>query len=279
MHVVQVLAPAIIGAVAGVALGAVLAIPLLAFRHAGRRTLLAGCLVFLAFFAAHGVTMGEVGTIPEPPADAAAFVGSRIQQILAYRPQLWQARTLLQIFAYFLLGLLCWRQGLVGNPAPHRSLLKRTALWGAAFGLAGKTIVVFELLNAHPAEAAALKAVASPALTLGYGAAGALLSMEGAWRGRLAHVAPLGRMALTNYLLQSVVMALLFSPAALALHLSMAACVLVALAASGVQIVLSGWWLRRYQFGPAEWLWRTLTYGRVQPMRIGSGFGLAAAGG
>ena len=35
-----------------------------------------------------------------------------------------------------------------------------------------------------------------------------------------------------------------------------------------VQIPLSGWWLRRFRFGPAEWVWRSLTYGAVQPMRL-----------
>jgi uncharacterized protein len=35
------------------------------------------------------------------------------------------------------------------------------------------------------------------------------------------------------------------------------------------QIVLCRIWLRHYRFGPAEWAWRSLTYGKIQPMRIG----------
>ncbi|MFB3061688.1 MAG: DUF418 domain-containing protein, partial [Candidatus Binatia bacterium] len=35
-----------------------------------------------------------------------------------------------------------------------------------------------------------------------------------------------------------------------------------------LQIMLSGWWLKHFRFGPAEWLWRTLTYGKLQPMRL-----------
>ena len=35
-----------------------------------------------------------------------------------------------------------------------------------------------------------------------------------------------------------------------------------------VLVLLSMWWIRRFRFGPAEWLWRTLTYGRLQPMRV-----------
>jgi uncharacterized protein len=36
------------------------------------------------------------------------------------------------------------------------------------------------------------------------------------------------------------------------------------------QFYFSGWWLARFRFGPLEWLWRSLTYKSVQPMRIGS---------
>jgi uncharacterized protein len=34
------------------------------------------------------------------------------------------------------------------------------------------------------------------------------------------------------------------------------------------EIVLCGWWIRRFRFGPLEWVWRSLTYGKLQPMRV-----------
>ena len=37
-----------------------------------------------------------------------------------------------------------------------------------------------------------------------------------------------------------------------------------------LQVVYSRWWLSQYRFGPVEWLWRSLTYGRAQPMRLDS---------
>jgi uncharacterized protein len=43
--------------------------------------------------------------------------------------------------------------------------------------------------------------------------------------------------------------------------------VVVAVAIYAVEVALSHWWLKSHRFGPAEWLWRTLTYGRRQPMR------------
>jgi uncharacterized protein len=43
----------------------------------------------------------------------------------------------------------------------------------------------------------------------------------------------------------------------------------MALLVFGAQMAWSPWWLARYRFGPAEWLWRSLTYGKLQPMRVG----------
>lgn len=45
--------------------------------------------------------------------------------------------------------------------------------------------------------------------------------------------------------------------------------VLLALAVAAIQVPVSVWWLGRFRFGPAEWIWRSLTYGRAQPMRPG----------
>lgn len=77
-----------------------------------------------------------------------------------------------------------------------------------------------------------------------------------------------GRMALTNYLLQSVVCVVVFYRLGLIGRVAdaqtFAICWVILLA----QLVLSPLWLRSFRFGPMEWLWRSLTYGRVQPLRI-----------
>lgn len=84
----------------------------------------------------------------------------------------------------------------------------------------------------------------------------------------LAPLGDVGRMALTNYIVQ----ALLIVPACIAFDLydrvAPTLGVLLALAVAAVQVPLSAWWLRRFRFGPVEWIWRSLTYGRPQPMRI-----------
>jgi uncharacterized protein len=78
-----------------------------------------------------------------------------------------------------------------------------------------------------------------------------------------------GRMALTSYLTQSVVMTLLFVPYGLGLtRFTTTAQLLFSLAFFFLlQVPISQWWLSRYQYGPAEWLWRSATYGAAQPMR------------
>lgn len=82
-----------------------------------------------------------------------------------------------------------------------------------------------------------------------------------------------GRMALTNYLMQSVICSFIFYGHGLGLvgkvdHLGQ---ILITLLIWIAQMVLSPIWLARFQFGPAEWLWRSLTYWRKQPMRLSRG--------
>lgn len=83
-------------------------------------------------------------------------------------------------------------------------------------------------------------------------------------------LARVGQMALTNYLTQSVICGLLFTGAGLGLfgQLERHQLYYIVAAIWVLQLAWSPWWLNRYQFGPAEWLWRSLTYGKRQPMRI-----------
>ena len=105
-------------------------------------------------------------------------------------------------------------------------------------------------------------------LGLAYAAGLVLLWQRGAaW---LRAFAPAGRMALTNYLTQSIVMGLVFLGYGLGLagRVPPFAFWLLAGLTMAVQILLSRWWLARFRFGPAEWLWRWATYGARTPLRI-----------
>jgi uncharacterized protein len=82
-------------------------------------------------------------------------------------------------------------------------------------------------------------------------------------------------MALSNYLLQSLICTFIFYGYGLGLfgQVGAAAGLLLTVVIYALQVPLSVWWLRRFRFGPAEWLWRTMTYGRRQPFRLAGSSG------
>jgi hypothetical protein len=75
-------------------------------------------------------------------------------------------------------------------------------------------------------------------------------------------------MPLTNYLMQSVIATTLFYGYAFGLYyrIGPGVGVLIAFAIYAVQMAYSAWWMARFRFGPMEWLWRTLTYGKAPGM-------------
>jgi uncharacterized protein len=99
-----------------------------------------------------------------------------------------------------------------------------------------------------------------------------LLFQREAWRRALLALAPVGRMALTNYLLQSVIGVLVFYGYGLGImgKLGSAAQLAVAAGIFALQMIFSRLWLSRFRFGPVEWVTRSLTYGEAQPMRRAS---------
>lgn len=107
-------------------------------------------------------------------------------------------------------------------------------------------------------------------LTAGYlGLVICMLTNE-KWHHRLAKFAPMGKMALTNYLMHSVILSSIFYGYAGGQYgqISRGPQVLMVIAIVIFQMLFSTWWLNRYRFGPMEWLWRSITYKKLQPMRI-----------
>jgi uncharacterized protein len=76
-------------------------------------------------------------------------------------------------------------------------------------------------------------------------------------------------MALTNYLIHTIVFTLIFYGWGLGLYgkFGQSELILFVLGMWLLQLWLSPWWLARYNFGPMEWLWRSLTYAKKQPMK------------
>ena len=179
------------------------------------------------------------------------------------------------VLAMFLLGLYAGKRGLVDDIGGNLSLYRRVFRWSLAVGVAANLAFVLFGLEASPVvpSGALLLSVigfiiGAPALCLAYASGIMLLARQRAWRARLMVFAPVGRAALSNYLFQTLVCTTIFYSYGLGLYgqVGPAAGIVLTVAIFGVQVGLSRWWLGRFRYGPVEWLWRSLTYGRAQPM-------------
>ena len=96
-----------------------------------------------------------------------------------------------------------------------------------------------------------------------------LVVKTGALQKIMARFAAVGRMALTNYLMHSVILTTVFYGYGFSLYGSIPRFWQMGfvVAVIALQLMLSPWWLSRYRFGPVEWLWRSLTYWKRQPFR------------
>lgn len=112
-----------------------------------------------------------------------------------------------------------------------------------------------------------IPAASSPLMALGHVAVVMLLYRSGAVPRLMRRLAAVGRTALTNYLMTSIVCTTLFYGYGFGLYARFhrPALWLVVLAIWAIQLAVSRPWLEHFRFGPAEWAWRSLTYGRAQP--------------
>jgi len=114
-----------------------------------------------------------------------------------------------------------------------------------------------------------LFAYGSTALALGYGAGIVLLAQRPGRQTALRPLENLGRMALTVYLSSTVMFTTLFYGWGFGqlFLLGPAVTTFYAVLFFVTLLVFCTWWLDRFRFGPAEWLWRSLTYLKFQPLR------------
>jgi len=175
-----------------------------------------------------------------------------------------------KILAMFLLGLYAYRRGFFQNLSKHRQFTRRVMVYGFILGLTGN--IVFSTL-ARGAEAALPPSPAGivgvigyafgvPALAFFFIALIVTLWQKRGWRRALSVLAPVGRMALTNYLLQTIVCVFIFYGYGFGQFGKFGAlrATVTALVIFLFQIVLSALWLKYFNYGPMEWIWRQLTY-------------------
>ncbi len=174
----------------------------------------------------------------------------------------------------FSLGAAIGRSGILEDLPRFLPLLRKVAWIGIPVGLVLNLLLAtiytdqWAPLGESGSLGTAAEVLRSPAallLAAGY-CAGIVVALRSGWGRRLfGACAPVGRMALTNYLVQGFLMAFVMygiGPGlGLAGKIGSCAVLLICVAFFAFQVAYSHWWLRRYRFGPMEWLWRALTYG------------------
>jgi uncharacterized protein len=183
---------------------------------------------------------------------------------------------LLYALGRFLIGAWVGRHQWIARARDFLPGWRRTMRWALPGGLILEGLAV--LLNESPLIddfahreffSTSIHHVAVPLLAAGYVAATVVWFESGRGPRILAPFAHVGRMALTNYLTQgSVIAFVLFGVGpGLALAGRIGTCALTAIVVLvfAGQVLFSRWWLRRWQYGPAEWVWRALTYGKRPP--------------
>jgi uncharacterized protein len=209
------------------------------------------------------------------------YAHGTVRQILAQNWVEWKQELPAELFAIyaaalFLLGMWVWRAGIVQRLDEYRPVLKRVCAWCIPVGLVISTYVAIVKAVVPPGTVSlwgwfsgTLWLPGSHILAAGYASGLALLFLREDWRRFLLPFAAVGRMALTNYLMQSVLCTLFFYHYTTGLYgrIGPAIGLVPTVILYGAQVVFSNWWLKRYRFGPMEWLWRGMTYGKFPSMR------------
>lgn len=172
------------------------------------------------------------------------------------------------LLAMFLIGSWFVRSGVMENTQAHLPLFRKLALYGLPIGI-GLGLVGSTITMSHtPGDnydgfqlARGLAMLGNLPASLGYVGLVVLMLHSRSVLSQIRVLAPAGRMALSNYLLQSLICSWYFYGYGLgnwgmgrATQLGFVVVVFV------LQIALSHWWLSRYRFGPLEWVWRAFTY-------------------
>ncbi|MEH6417584.1 DUF418 domain-containing protein [Pseudomonas sp. CGJS7] len=246
-------------------------------------------LLIAAAFAVPGVAQGNAENLARAQAEYAAEVAAyghgdyfavtaqRLRFFFDSAVPGWSLMLPMSL-GLFLIGAGLVRSGVVADPARHRAALRAIVGYGAPIGAVSTAVSL--MLDSAPSLvsfsassvlAQTLHTLSGLPLALALIAAVLLILQAGArWPLRFA---PAGRMALSNYLAQSLVATWALYHYGLNLwgRLSYAELFAAALVLFALQMAVSAWWLRNYRFGPVEWLWRAFSYWRIPAMRLRGG--------
>jgi len=273
---------------------------LLALRRLSNRALLTTGIVLAALGRTAQKTLTEFTSAatwtgaPDPYSDAAVLVRQQVSQsgdyfavvhnfydwmVVDYLASGLIVGWLLYALGRFLIGAWVGRHGWISRAREFLPGWRRVLRWTLPLGLILEGVATLLAESSllpdfeHRAFIADnLHLFAVPILATGYIAAIVVGFQSDRGRRWLAPFAYAGRMALTNYLTQSFVIAyVLFGIGpglALAGRIGTCAVLGIVVAVYAAQVAFSRWWLGRFRYGPAEWVWRALTYGTMPPMRL-----------
>ena len=180
------------------------------------------------------------------------------------------------ILAMFLIGFLVARRGIVSNYETNLPLFEKVFWWGLSIGVITNVLYTvsyrYSSMNVPDGWSlltTSMHTFGGISLGLCYISGISILFIKGKAGLLIKYFAPIGRMALTNYLMQSIICSILFHSYGLGFYgkVEVWQGIVLAVLIFALQVQLSRWWLSRFRFGPFEWLWRSLTYFRLQPMK------------
>ena len=182
-----------------------------------------------------------------------------------------------KVLGLFIIGFYIGRNKIYANLPDYRAGLRKLRNAGFLWGVPLSVLYAWNAMNGYPfglPGTAALYVVSVFPLSFAYIAALCLYYIRKRERRIYRVLATPGRMALTNYIMQSVFGIIIFYGIGFALGagVGLVYVELIALAVYMVQILYSYLWLRYFRFGPMEWGWRMLTYGERLPIRKQGGY-------
>ena len=178
-------------------------------------------------------------------------------------------------FGLFLLGMYAGRKKVFEYNASNIRFFKKLCLWS---GLVAVVSTVFAILYGSPFGGAAnftqvfgnfSFSVHQASLSAFYLSGIVLIYWKTTAHRKLNFLAPAGQMGLTTYLIQSVFGLAIFYGFGLAMmgKLGVTASIGLGILFFILQVLFANWWMSRYRYGLVEWIWRSLTYRKIQPMR------------
>jgi uncharacterized protein len=196
-----------------------------------------------------------------------------INILYRYGELLFQSRAF-KVFGMFLIGLVIGRTKSYEKLHQNRKLLWKVLLAGLVIGIPANYLMAtfaqtpgYTQLTTHGFKQTVAYAIGVAPLALAYASIVALLFQQRRMQNLLKLIAPIGKMGLTNYIMQTGIGILTFSTLGFGFQsIGPTAWTIFAIAVFGLQIVLSTIWLHYFQYGPLEWIWRQLTYGKRLPL-------------